>query len=236
MKTIRPIKSIHSNKLLIFHSTFRYSDLTITCGSEKFRVHKVIVCGRSPVIEKMVDTDMLEKENNEIVFRDVDSSVFRDLLTYLYTEKCNIEKHPHELFKLAHFLEVRDLLVELELYLVQNIGLGNIAESMNLIRNDQYQLRSLELGIKNFVSANEATLLSDPSFLEYLCDSVEESNIVFILELAYKHNHAKLLLTTMDFVKRNSKNLLLREDYRCLLKNNSDLAIHVLQYISNFIV
>merc|ERR550519_2626976 len=61
------------------------ADLTIECGKEIFRVHKVVLCSRSPVFRAMMQGDMLEARKGEVIVTDVDPGTFAAMLHYVYT-------------------------------------------------------------------------------------------------------------------------------------------------------
>ena len=43
------------------------ADLTVVCDSETFRVHRNLLCYRSPVFRAMLDSDMREAKEGEII-------------------------------------------------------------------------------------------------------------------------------------------------------------------------
>ena len=61
------------------------ADLTINCGSEKFRVHKYFLCSKSPVFNAMLNSDMREAREGEINIKNMDSSILRSMIHFLYT-------------------------------------------------------------------------------------------------------------------------------------------------------
>merc|ERR1711874_168080 len=63
------------------------ADLSIKCGDEIFRVHKVVLCSRSPVFRAMLLGDMLEAWEGEVNITDEASGTFAAMLHYVYTGK-----------------------------------------------------------------------------------------------------------------------------------------------------
>ena len=61
------------------------ADLTIVCDSETFRVHRNLLCYRSPVSRAMLDSDMREAREEEINIQDMDSTTVRSMINYFYT-------------------------------------------------------------------------------------------------------------------------------------------------------
>ncbi|KAL1993463.1 hypothetical protein VTN49DRAFT_3412 [Thermomyces lanuginosus] len=63
----------------------KYSDLTIVCGTEKFAVHRCIVCPRSQFFARACDGDYQESASREIHLPDDDPIVVKKVIQYLYT-------------------------------------------------------------------------------------------------------------------------------------------------------
>ena len=62
-----------------------FTDLTIKCGGEEFKVHKAVLDSQSPVFRRMLESEMKEQRTNVIEITDVNPQVMSDLLAYLYT-------------------------------------------------------------------------------------------------------------------------------------------------------
>ncbi|KAI1828278.1 hypothetical protein F4861DRAFT_174521 [Xylaria intraflava] len=61
-----------------------YSDLTLTCDGEDFKVHKAVVCTQSPVIAAALRGNFLEAKNN-VVNVSFDITSVRRLVQFMYT-------------------------------------------------------------------------------------------------------------------------------------------------------
>ena len=62
-----------------------FTDVTIKCEGEEFKVHKAILAAQSPVFKKMFQVDMKEKISGVVEMTDTTPAVMSDLVTYLYT-------------------------------------------------------------------------------------------------------------------------------------------------------
>ncbi|KAI6758241.1 hypothetical protein HG530_010481 [Fusarium avenaceum] len=61
-----------------------YSDLTIVCGDDRYKVHKAVVCPRSPFFKKACDGNVEESQTNEVKLPDDDPVAVRMMIEYLY--------------------------------------------------------------------------------------------------------------------------------------------------------
>ncbi|GBM95827.1 Speckle-type POZ protein-like B [Araneus ventricosus] len=89
-------KSVHlqslaelSNELesLLDPETCCFADVNLKCGNASIPAHKNILSARSPVFAAMFKNPMKENHENEVDISDMDVSVVRIMLTYIYTGK-----------------------------------------------------------------------------------------------------------------------------------------------------
>ncbi|CZR45755.1 uncharacterized protein FPRO_15069 [Fusarium proliferatum ET1] len=69
--------------------TGKYSDLTIVCGNNRYRVHRNIICARSKFFDVSCDSGFKES-NGEIMLPDDDPAAVQKMIGYIY----NIEYTP----------------------------------------------------------------------------------------------------------------------------------------------
>lgn len=71
-------------------SSGKYSDLTIKCGDRSFKVHKAVVCPKSPVIAAECDQDVKEKTSGVIDHTVYDADTVFRMLQFLYTKTYSV--------------------------------------------------------------------------------------------------------------------------------------------------
>jgi speckle-type POZ protein len=63
----------------------KYSDSVFIVDNKQFFAHKSILSVRSKVFEAMFANDMIESHSNQYIIDDIESNVFEELLTFIYT-------------------------------------------------------------------------------------------------------------------------------------------------------
>lgn len=79
------------------------SDLEITIGKKKLNCHKIMLACRSPVFQKMFESNMKENLENKLTIEDIDEITFLNFLHYLYQPEVDmpLSKLTIELFRVA---------------------------------------------------------------------------------------------------------------------------------------
>ncbi|KAF4443092.1 hypothetical protein FACUT_1646 [Fusarium acutatum] len=77
-------QSAQSQALVDLLKTGDYSDLTISCGQDQYRVHKAIICPRSHFFEAACSGEFKEGQKGEIDLPDDDPVAERMMIQYLY--------------------------------------------------------------------------------------------------------------------------------------------------------
>ncbi|PNP79249.1 hypothetical protein FNYG_07325 [Fusarium nygamai] len=77
-------QNAQSEALANLLQTGDYSDLTITCGEDQYRVHKAIVCPRSNFFKAACDGKFKEAQTGRIDLPDDDPAAVRMMIKYLY--------------------------------------------------------------------------------------------------------------------------------------------------------
>ena len=85
------------------------TDLTIVCGSETFRVHRNLLCYRSPVFSAMLDSDMREAREGEINIQEMNSTTLSSMIHYIYTRELATGWQDLDILDVARAADMYDL-------------------------------------------------------------------------------------------------------------------------------
>ncbi|GFU37434.1 speckle-type POZ protein [Nephila pilipes] len=80
------LKNLSEDIMILLHeaSSF-FADVVLKCESFSVPAHKCILSARSPVFSAMFKTDMRESRENSVDIDDINISVLRIMLVYIYT-------------------------------------------------------------------------------------------------------------------------------------------------------
>ena len=70
------------------------ADFTIRCPTKEFRVHKAILCARSPVFRASILTPMKEASKGEIFLEEIDEKTMATTINFLYTGELELGEDP----------------------------------------------------------------------------------------------------------------------------------------------
>lgn len=73
-----------------FQSGWR-SDATLKCGGTDIKAHRLILAARSPVFKAMFEHEMQEEAQGIVEIDEIEPSVMRDLVAFLYTGECSLD-------------------------------------------------------------------------------------------------------------------------------------------------
>lgn len=96
-----------------FWSMFESSlltDMEFQVGEKSFFSHRVIVSSRSPVFEEMFSSPTVESITGQVRIDDVEPTVFREFLFFLYTGTLQVSANSPALLKVAERYEVSTLI------------------------------------------------------------------------------------------------------------------------------
>ena len=74
-----------AHDISVFCCSEQYADICIVVGDARIPAHSLILAARSPVFATMFTAPMKESITKEMVLEDIEASVVRDLLQYVYS-------------------------------------------------------------------------------------------------------------------------------------------------------
>lgn len=224
-----------------------YSDVKIVTNDSEFQVHKCILSLKSNVFETMFNIDMLEKKNNEINFKEWDTVTVQEFVNYIYTDHCNLflENVSHNLFKLSHLWEMKDLQNLCKNHLLNNLSIENIVETLKLINTKHYNLNDTKIAADNFVKSHGSQLSVHSDYLEYLCSTLDCYNneneiiddddlkhVMNVFQFSSKYGIKDLVSKVMDIFKVNFKKFWQNDECKqILLTEDSKLLFCVIEFL-----
>ena len=131
--------------------TQKFSDVRLKVNEEIFHAHKLILATRSPVFAAMFEHKMSENADSFVDIVDTDNEVFKEMLTYIYTEQApNLKDTAFGLLAVADKYQLDKLKDMCSIYLGDNLTTEN--DSDVLILADLHQCTKLKAKAIAFTS------------------------------------------------------------------------------------
>ena len=70
------------------------ADFVIRCKTREFKVHKTILCARSPVLRASILSDMREARKGEIYIEEIDEKILGSVINFIYTGELDLGEEP----------------------------------------------------------------------------------------------------------------------------------------------
>jgi len=180
-----PLDNIREEMLSLYKNEV-FSDVTMKCGEEEFKVHRVILA-QSPVFKKMLEVDMKEKECSVVEVTDIDPPVMAELLSHLYsgTAPANLAVLVKELLHVAHKYQLPRLFAMCENELLMEIRVASVIDFLLLA--DRYGASNLKLACLQFIHNNSAQVHKTQQWRMLKGNLTEHAEILFeIAEFSLK--------------------------------------------------
>nr|XP_039271592.1 kelch-like protein 12 [Styela clava] len=135
-----------------------YCDFTIKVGSEKFRVHKIILSTATDYFKLMFRHETVETLSGEVDIQGFSADIIKKVIEYIYTSKFPID----ETSDVASYIQASHLLLLPKLcgivteYLEQNLGPKSYFITINISK--LYDLKQLEEKCDKIASNNFAKI------------------------------------------------------------------------------
>jgi speckle-type POZ protein len=114
-------------------NTKSLADVIVDVQGQKFDVHKLILCARSPVFFAMFENDFTEKKTNTFEVEDIAPEVFLEVLRFIYTDKVEkLDEMAPQLLAAADKYMLDLLKTKCEIALARNVTLENCGQLLIL--------------------------------------------------------------------------------------------------------
>merc|ERR1712187_782183 len=107
-----------------------FSDATVTCGSQSFRVHRSILAANSQFFARAFQSQMRAASDCSVVIPDADKNSVEALLRYLYTRDVGEDFDASALLPLAHRYEVAGLVDRCAAAITKGLREDNVVRSV----------------------------------------------------------------------------------------------------------
>jgi speckle-type POZ protein len=141
------------------------TDMTLVCGDERLKAHRLVLCARSPVFAAQLDAGPLQADASAVpVPPDITPHTLRRLLEFIYTdelEPASPEEATHLLNAADHY-GMQRLFAICERALCVAVAVENAAETLTLA--EQHGAAALKDAALRFVAANPVAVMATPGW------------------------------------------------------------------------
>ena len=99
----------HLNILAQMFEDREFADVTFNVKGIELTAYKCVLAKRSPVFQRMFNTEMIEQKTNTVNIVDMEQHVFEQFLKYIYTGNASIKDYVAELYFAADMYQMVDL-------------------------------------------------------------------------------------------------------------------------------
>ena len=135
---------------------------------------------KSNVFSAMFTNDMLEKQSKEVNISDISLPAMEELLRFIYTDKFfyfDDDSDYHDLLRAADKYAVKDLKIECENKICDDLSLKNVVKC--LILADQHNAHRLKAKSIEFIVKNAKNFVEESEFKEMMQKNSELSYEIF---------------------------------------------------------
>ena len=143
--------------------TRKLSDVKLKVNEEIFHAHKLILAARSPVFAAMFEHEMSENAGGFVDIVDADNEVFKEMLTYIYTEQApNLKDMAFGLLPIADKYQLDKLRDMCSVYLGNNLTAENVSDV--LILADLCQCTKLKAKAIAFINTHGKSVIATEGY------------------------------------------------------------------------
>nr|XP_039260862.1 kelch-like protein 28 [Styela clava] len=190
-----------SGSLRMYRKAGLYCDFTIKVGSEKFRVHKIILSTATDYFKLMFRHETVETLSGEVDIQGFSADTIEKVIEYMYTSKFPIDETSDiaSYMQSSHMFQLEKLCGIVTEYLEQNLDPKSYFITINISK--LYDLKQLEAKCDKIASNNFAKIAELEEFKE-----IDEKQLVGMIKA--KDNTAseeEKCLALMNWTKFDEK-------------------------------
>ena len=181
-------------------------DITLVAnGGKEFKAHRNVLSAASPFFEKLLQSEMKEKEEGVIRFEDISELILADILEFIYTGSVEInETNATDLIIAADYLLIEGLKTKSGRFLEQHqMTSSNCISTLNFAR--KYRCEELVINSTKFLLENFASVAETEEFLSLKAEEVETWISNDEIRLAAEEDVLKIILNWIEHDKSERK-------------------------------
>mmetsp|Transcript_41978 Transcript_41978/g.164492 ORF Transcript_41978/g.164492 Transcript_41978/m.164492 type:complete len:584 (-) Transcript_41978:1052-2803(-) len=164
-----------------------FSDIVFIVEGERIFAHKCVLVARSQYFRNMFQSNMKEKNQNEIVIEEISKGIFLALLEYVYTDHLDLHRDMCiDVLKAAEKFGLDGLRSQCEEKLSRAITVENVSALCEIA--DQIGAPDLRTYCIQYVVQNFLEVLDTPGFQDMMSRLERRSLVREILHRAFRHS------------------------------------------------
>ena len=181
-------------------------DITLVAnGGKEFKAHRNLLSAASPFFEKLLQSEMKEKEEGVIRFEDISELILADILEFIYTGSVEInETNATDLIIAAEYLLIEGLKTKSGRYLEQQqMTSSNCISTLNFA--EKYRCEELVINSTKFMLENFASVAESEEFLSLKAEELETWISNDEIRLSAEEDVLKIILNWIEHDKSERK-------------------------------
>ena len=181
-------------------------DITLVAnGGKEFKAHRNLLSAASPFFEKLLQSEMKEKEEGVIRFEDISELILADVLEFIYTGSVEInETNASELIIAAEYLLIEGLKTKSGRFLEQQqMTSSNCISTLNFA--EKYRCEELVINSTKFMLENFASVAESEEFLSLKAEELETWISNDEIRLSAEEDVLKIILNWIEHDKSERK-------------------------------
>ena len=174
-------------------------------GGKEFKAHRNLLSAASPFFERLLQSEMKEKEEGVIRFEDISELILADILEFIYTGSVEINKtNATDLIIAAEYLLIEGLKTKSGRFLEQQqMTSSNCISTLNFA--EKYRCEELVINSTKFMLENFASVAESEEFLSLKAEEVETWISNDEIRLSAEEDVLKIILNWIEHDKSERK-------------------------------